>query len=206
MEVIPMKNRRLIRTDEGRRGQAVVEFGIAVPVLLLMSITGFSIGMMFDRYITVIQFNRNAGNMFARGVDFNNQSNLDTLMMAASGLNIKSDGTGQGVLYLALVEKVPMAQGYVNEGQVVYMRFMDIGNTSVSPTKLGNVPPVDSLGVVTVDSFNDPLAVVQSFPAALEAVMRDGDQLFVSEMLYDPIELGFSAYLGIEMIHSRAYF
>ena len=201
-----MEHRPTQRKQDGRRGQSVVEFGVAVPFLLLFAITGFSIGMMFDRYITVIQFNRNAGNMFARGVDFNNESNVDTLMQSASGLNVKADGTGQGVLYLALVEKVPTGEGFSNEGEVVFLRFLDIGNTSVGASKLGAAPPTNADGTIAVDPLNSIQAVVPQFPSALASVMRDGDRFFVSEMLYEPIELGFAAYMGVDMIHTRAYF
>ena len=199
-----MSNKRSHRTEEARNGQAAIEFGVAVPFLLLFAITGFAVGMMFDRYLTVIQFNRNAGNMFARGVDFNLDSNVDTLMRSASGLQFESGGGGQGVTYLSLVAKVPMGGGYVNEGLVVFLEHLTIGNTSVGASKAGS-PPVDAYGAVTVDSFNDPLAIA-SVPSSLQTVMRDSDRLFVGETLYNPVELGFAAYVGIDAIHSRAYF
>ena len=59
---------------------------------------------------------------------------------------------------------------------------------------------------MNVDAYNNPLAIVQNFPSSLATALRDGDNLFVSETLYEPVELGFSAYIGVDMIHTRAYF
>ncbi len=191
------------RRGDGRRGQSVVELGVAAPFLILFALGGFAIGMMFDRHQTVIQVGRNAGGMFSRGVDFNNLVSQQVLLKSASGLNMQTSG-GEGVIYLSLVEKVPMGQSYNNEGLAVFLQRHDIGNPAKGASPLGT-PPVNSDGTIAVDPFNDSAAIA-SIPSALLAVMRDSDRIFISEVIYEPKELAFAPFVDVDTIYTRSYF
>ncbi|MEZ5397330.1 MAG: pilus assembly protein [Bryobacterales bacterium] len=72
----------------GNEGQSVVEFAVALPFLVLMSIGSFAVGMILDRHLTLGQVVRNGGNMYARGIDFASDQNKNFIIDAATGLDL----------------------------------------------------------------------------------------------------------------------
>ena len=184
-----------------RRGQAVIEFALALPFLLIMVIGGFVVGMMFDRHLTVLQLVRNAGSMYARGIDFGNDTNKSVLLRSASGLAITPNG-GDGVVYLSVVMMVPPGGGD-NENQPVITQRIAIGSSNLKPSPLG-VPPVDPSGAVP-DFLNDPAAVA-TLSADVSGKMRPNDRLFIAEAYHEPIDLNYSPIQFVDLLYSRAHF
>ena len=45
--------------------------------------------------------------MYARGIKFNTNQNKQLLSNAATGMNLQIDGTGDTVIYMTLLTKVP---------------------------------------------------------------------------------------------------
>ena len=190
---------RSIRAD--RRGQSVIEFAVAMPFMILITIGSFVVGMSMDRYITVEQLVRNAGNMFARGIDFSSPQNQQVLLRAASGLDITTTG-GEGVVYLSLVLMAPPGSG-ANENQPVIAQRFVIGNTAKGASSVGT-PPVDSDGTVP-DYFNDPAAVA-TLPTAVTSALVPNQRVFVSEVRHDGNRFNFSPIISSGAMYSRALF
>ncbi len=184
-----------------RDGQAAVEFGLAMPFMVLMVVGSFCVGMMFDRYLTLTQLARNAGNMYARGIDFSSAQNREVLLRSATGLNITTDA-GDGVVYLSLVVMAPPGSG-ANENQPVVTQRYFIGNTGVRSSGLGS-PPTTAEGSVP-DYYNEPLAVA-TLPAAVASRLRPSERLFIAESAYIPRELEYAPIFSVDQLYARAYF
>ncbi|MDA0207741.1 MAG: pilus assembly protein, partial [Acidobacteria bacterium] len=100
-----MKQRlRRFFSDVG--GQSVVEFAVALPFLVLMSVGTFAVGMILDRHLTLGQVVRNGGNMYARGIDFSINQNKQFIMDSGTGLDLQLTG-GKSAVWFTLLTRVP---------------------------------------------------------------------------------------------------
>ena len=179
----------------------MVEFAVVFPFLVLLVIGSFATGMVMDRHLVVSQLVRNAGNMYARGIDFASTVNKQVLLRSASGLNIQTAG-GQGVVYLSLVVKAPPGSGANQNQPVIAQRFV-VGNTAIAASRLGT-PPVNANG--SVPNFFNDLNARATLPAAISAGLGPNQRVFVAEVEYEPTELQFAPIVAPNRMYSRAFF
>jgi len=170
------------RHDE--TGNALVEFGLCFPVLILLLFGVVTGGLALDRYMTVLQLGRTGASMMSRGVDFNSTQNKQLFLRGAADLGIDVN-SGRGVIYLTRVEKG--APGTANDGLMVIAERYVVGNTAIAPSSVGqptaNIWP-DSTnpnpnGDVR-DRNNEPSAVATT-PATL-ATLALGESMFIAEV------------------------
>jgi len=221
-----LKTRSLIRKLAGsRKGQSVVEFAVALPFLALMSMGTFAVGMMIDRHLTLTQVVRNGGNMFARGIDFSSSQNKKFIISAATGLELKLDGTGRSAVYFSKLTRVPAnaicdtgggPRDCANNGKVVIQERYMIGKTGPSnmASKLGMPSSfIDENGQSATegehaDHFDLPEAVASGAPASIAGAggILENEQIYVVEILHEPVSLSFSGIFSPEMIYTRGFF
>ena len=189
------------RRPSGRRGQSIIEFAFSLPFLVLIVVGTFAVGMLLDRHMTVTQLVRNAGNMFARGIDFSLDSNKQVLLRAATNMNMTING-GDGVVYLSLVVIAPPGSGD-NEGLPVVAQRFRIGDSQVAISQIGT-PPVNADGSVP-DFFNASNARA-TLPTAITNELQANERVFVSEVFHEPKQLLFPGIVAPEIISAIAYF
>ena len=182
-------------------GQSALEFALSLPFLVAIVVGTFAVGMLLDRHMTVTQLARNAGNMYARGIDFASTQNQEVLLRAASSMGMTPTG-GDGVVYLSLVIMAPPGSGNNENLTVVAQRFQ-IGNPSISPSQVG-APPFLPNGSVP-DYLNDPNAVA-TLPAGITSVMLASDRIFVSEVAHHPRQILFPGIVAPDTMSTIAYF
>lgn len=128
------------------RGQSVVEFAVALPFLVLITIGSFAVGIVLDRHMTVGQVVRNGGNMFARGIDFASNQNKQFIIDAASGLDLEL-ASGRTVVYFSLLARVPEDAicdsgtgpgDCLNQGEVVIAERYRIGAAAPPDAPVGS--------------------------------------------------------------------
>jgi hypothetical protein len=199
------------RLTRDARGQSVIEFAVALPFLVLMSVGAFAVGMVIDRHLTLGQVTRNGGNMFARGVSFRDSAtqNKQLIVDAASGLGMTIDG-GTAVMYMSLLQKIPAdatcgGSPCENAGLVVIARRFKIGNTSIEDSKFGMPTNLASDGNHN-DFFDDSDAQADNVPAALTTSMEDNEILYAVEVYHEPDSLAFQGIFAPELMYSRAFF
>jgi Flp pilus assembly protein TadG len=73
----------LKRLRGDRRGNAIVELAIALPVLTMTMFGVISGGLIFDRYMTVVQLARTGASVFSRGTDFSKTANKNLLLLGS---------------------------------------------------------------------------------------------------------------------------
>ena len=196
------------RSGADCRGQALLEFALLLPLLALLSFGSITVGMIIDRYMAVRQLVRDAGNMYARNVDFSLVQNKQVLLLAATDMRITTTG-GQGVIYLSQVVKAPT--GTSNAGKLVIAQRFVIGNSSIAQSAIGT--PLSSIWPDRtnpqpngdVHDYNNQPSAVATLPAVMSTITVN-ERIFVAEVFHPPTDLVFPGFFQPNLLYARAYF
>ncbi len=200
---------RLIeRLRRDNQANAFVELALTLPVLTLMLFGVVTGGLVFDRYMTLVQLSRNSANMMARGTDFARDANKQLLLVGQT-LDMTLNG-GEGVIYLTRL--TPAAPGSTNEGRLVIAERHVIGNSSFHASRLGQPAssiwpdPANQAPNGDVKNFNDEASAVATVPAALSTLPL-GESMFVAEIYHTAESLRFGrAWRDSVLMSSVTYF
>jgi hypothetical protein len=190
-----------------RRGVSSLEFAFVILTLLPLLLGTGVVGINMIRTLQTIQLARDAGHMFARGVDFSQPGSAAILGNIGGSLGLSTTaGSGSAVVILSALTYVDRnlctAAGAVdgngnpynctNYTKWVFTRRLTIGNTSVRQSNIGapsNVPMdsvtgkiqlhdyVTNAGAVTQFSGVNPYTVVGGQAQGLPS----GQTLYVAE-------------------------
>ena len=149
------------------RGVSSVEFAFGMMVLLPLFLGTGVTGINMIRALQTVQLARDAGHMFARGVDFSQPGNQTILVNLGSNLGLSStSGQGTAVVILSALTYVDAnacaAVGAVdshgnptsactNYTKWVFTQRLEIGNTSIRSSNFGS-PLTSGPTGVTIDS------------------------------------------------------
>ncbi len=182
----------------GQGGNALVEFALCAPLLMVLLFTVITSGLWFDRYMTVLQLGRTGASMFSRGMNFSVDANKDLLLLAAQDLGITKAG-GKGVIYLSRLVQAP--PGSTNDGNLVIAERYVIGDASTRASKIGT--PSGSIWPNTtrplpngdVEDFQDEASAVATVPVTL-LTLPLGESMYVTEVYHDSQDLNLGqAYI-----------
>lgn len=133
----------MIRRKKREGGSAVVEFALStmfwVPLLVGTSVVGTNL----MRALQIAQVTRDAGHMYAYGVDFSLTANKAILVRLAKGLDISADG-GSGAVVLSTITRIGTLQCAAggltvercpNYNHAVLVRRIVVGNPNVGISK-----------------------------------------------------------------------
>lgn len=182
-----------------RNGQALIEFALTMPILILIAFGTLSASQLLERHLTVLQLVRNAGNMYSRSVDFSLPQNRELLLTSSSGLSMTLDG-GDGVVYLSTVE---VAEAGSNNGFPVVTHRIAIGNVSLASSRVAT--PATVLANGDVDDYqNDPLARAT---VASSLTLAGGDIAYVVEAYHTPTDIPVvDLFYGPQRLTAAAYY
>ena len=208
----PTKRRR------GERGTAALEFAFAfalfwIPLFLGMVVIGFNL----IRAVQVTQVCRDAGHMYAYGIDFSQSAYQNLLVNLAIGLNMTTTG-GNGVVILSSVTYIDSAActagGYQadtthcpNLNTIVFTRRIVIGNSTLHSSNLGspNSAELDSSGNVSVSGYlTDTANQVSNFSSIIP--LTAGQFAFVSEMFVNSPDTSWWTAVSTPHISARSIF
>jgi len=180
---------------EKRSGAAAVEFALVAVFFFVPLTLGTAVfGMNLIRGVQVTQLNRDACQMFSRGVDFSITQNQSMLLQLAGNLNI-SRGSGNGEVILSTIQ-------CTSPGQAVCTRRIVIGNAGLRSSSFSNPTLVDSVG--NVDFINDPAAADNSFLSRLP--MNAGDTAYLAESYFQSPDLDIPGFRSNTGVYARAIF
>lgn len=209
---ILMSNQRRSACKTPRGGMLVeaslVLSFIIVPLLLGVSTYGFNI----VRAIQANQINRDAGHMFARGVDFtgdvNGLVNRSILFKMAPALQTTTS-SGTADLILSMVQYLNSATTCPtpcnNLGHVVFVQQIALGNSALHASAFGTVPAgsMGTDGKVT-NRFTD--TAVRADGVLNYLVMSDGDTTYISETYFSTADLAIPGFPSPVGTYARAFF
>ena len=201
-----MRILRNVRQDS--QANAFVELALTLPVLTVMLFGVVTGGLVFDRYMTVVQLSRNSAGMMARGTDFAINANKQ-LLLTGQTLDITLNG-GEGVIYLTRL--TPAAPGSTNEGEMVIAERHVIGNPAFHASRLGQPAaaiwpnPDNQNPNGDVKDFNDEGSAVAVVPASLSTLPL-GESMFVTEIYHSAESIRFGrAWRDPMLLSSITYF
>jgi hypothetical protein len=204
-----------------RAGSTMVEFVLSVAFIFAPLILGtIVIGMNIIRNVQLTQLNRDAGHMFARGVNFgasSGASNQAMLQFLGTGLNLSA--SGKSVEILTCIMKVPSTCGCTNAGKAVLTKQVIIGNTGFgakSQSKFySGAPPaslVDADGNVKTNSstgvpyyMTDARLQTVGFDGTVMA-LDDNELAYVAEAYYRSSELDLPGFMTGTGVTARGIF
>ncbi len=188
-------------------GASSIEFAFITLTLVPLLIGSGVIGVNLVRTLQTQQLARDAGHMFARGVDFSASGNKQILVNIGSDLGLSATpGSGNAEVILTSLTYVDTAacaaggavdshgnpSGCKNLGQWVFTKRLTIGNSTVRPSLFGSptgVPINSTTGVIApadyVTNTND-VAVFNSIQAYSNtggtiSGLPSGQVLFIAE-------------------------
>ncbi len=192
---------RSSRKQRRRGGSAIVEFVLAAALIYTPLILGtMVIGMNLIRAIQVTQLNRDAGHMFARGVDFSLAGNQQMLQYLAGGLDLTP--AGKSVVILSQIVKVDCAS-CANKNVAVIMRQIVLGNSSLRSSLYGS--PVTGPGGMVENYENNLGARAVNFDGAVMG-MNPGEMAYVAEAFYRSSELDLPGFMTSTGVAARGVF
>jgi hypothetical protein len=186
-----------MRTAHNRdeRGSTMIEFILVSSMFLVPLLVGiFTYGFAVLRSVEVVQFTRDIGHMYSRGVDFSTQANQSLMSgRLANGLNIVANSgnvtggsTGYGVVVMSTFTKVAATCSCNNSGHIVVMRRIVVGNNTNYTTAYGAPGTITSNGDVTNYS-SDTTARADNFSNLM--TMSDGEITYLTESYFTAPDL-----------------
>jgi len=150
----------------GFRGAACIEFAFITMLLVPLLLGTGAAGINMITTLQTIQLARDAGHMYARGLDFSQPGNQTSLANVGSTLGLSTTlGSGSAVVILSKLTYVDDAactaagavdshgnpSGCTNLGKWVFTQRLEIGNSSVRTSNIGS-PLTSGPTGVTVES------------------------------------------------------
>jgi hypothetical protein len=205
------------RKFRSNRGSSTIEFVLISSFLWVPIILGlFTVGFGLIRGMNCIQLTRDAGHMWARGVNFAAQANQDLLVtQLAQGLNLVSNqgnvtggSTGNGVVVLSIFTNIGAAQcpGCNNAGHTVVTRRIVIGNNNQFTTAHG-APDKSLIDAATGDILNyanDVSARADSFSSVM--ALNPGELAYFAESYISSPDLALPGLFPGMATYSNAIF
>src|SRR5581483_3623592 len=214
------------RDRRKERGNAVVEFALGfalfwIPLFLGTVVIGFNL----IRAVQVTQVSRDAGHMYASGIDFSQSTYQNLLVSLAIGLNMTTTG-GNGVVYFSTVMFVTSsactAGGYQadsthcpNLNTTVFTRRVVVGNYGLSSTSAFCTPQssdMDSSGNVSVAGYlthtSNQVANFQNvIPCFSTTSSVSCTQIaYISEMFVTSPDTSWWSFLSTPTVSARSIF
>jgi hypothetical protein len=140
------------RLKDGCRGGATMEFALILLVLVPLLLGTGVIGVNMIRTLQTIQLARDAGRMYARGVDFSQQGNLTVLLQLGQSVGLASGSSSSAVVTLSALTYVDKAacatagavdangnptSACTNFTRWVFTQWIVIGNSSLRRNGIG---------------------------------------------------------------------
>lgn len=197
------------------RGNSLIEFALAFALLMPLYVWMLVFGLDLRRMMQTSQVSRDAGHMYARGVDFSLPGNQDVLVRLAAGMNMTRTG-GAGVVILTRLLKVgdqECTDGGVAVGscsnldQTVVTQRIVVGNASLKPSQVASPP--DSLlkpdgSIIPADYLTKSAARAAGFDSIL--VLASGEMAYVAEAWFDSPVKDFPVMNNRGPIYARTIF
>ncbi len=186
-----------------------MEFVLGVALFWMPLFFGvLVIGFSLIRAVQVTQVCRDAGHMYAYGIDFTLPNYQTLLASMAQGYTLTS--TGNAVVILTTVTYISQTdcQNCANVNQIVITRQIVVGNSSIRASSFGT-PPAGEMGtsgnVTSAGYLNDPQCQAVNFSSVIP--LNDTNKYaYVSEMWVNSPDVKWWSFLGSMAISARSIF
>ena len=192
----------------GERGNAMLEFGIVAPCLIILLFGTVSLGLMLGRTIQVNSVCRDLAHMYVDGIDFTRPQSQAIAVQLGQGTGMTANG-GNGVVIFSRVMTVYQADcdaaGFSgtcgNLGQCVFTQRVVVGNSTLRTSNFGtpsaalmnaagnisNTVYLQNTDSSTRTTGLDTLLIAAGQPT----LIPQGSSVWVTEVFYQAPDLSF---------------
>lgn len=195
-----------MRNNRKRKGAAIIEFTLVMFPSLVLLFSVIVVGLQLSQQVRSSQVVRDAGSMYARGINFNQSINQDVVVRIASGLGLQKVG-GTAVIVMSQVTWLPQstctsaALNPCNGNSHVITQRLTIGNTSVSHGRIGWPTGMDAEGVIANYMTNS--SAVATFPFGQ---LNTGEYAYVTEGYFQTPSFTFPGFSTADGVYSMAIY
>jgi hypothetical protein len=210
---------------KSQTGAAYVEFCLCLLVLIPMLLGTGGIGLTMHKQLQTVQLARDAGRMFARGIDFTVLGNQQVLADIGGSLGLSTTlGSGSAVVILSTIRYVDVSAcqsagcsldtsgnpiGCTNYKQWAFAQRQVIGNGTVHASTLGTPPNsiIGTGGVISITNAalnSGDVANIGSIFTNFSSELPSGTLVYVSEASATGFRM--PPFTGSSLTYSRIYF
>lgn len=213
--------RQPVHRKRGERGNSLLEFAavsiVIIPLFFGMVGAGINLGHMNQ----ALQISRDAGHMYAKGVDFSQTGNQNIIVNLASGTGLATSG-GNGALMFSQVIQVYTADCTAaglstsqcsNNGKLVFTNRIVVGDSTLRSSNYGTPSStiVSSNGNIAPSDYltNSSAVVTGSLSTELTnagLTLNDGDIAYVTELYLKTPDISFLGSPGTQGVYAKAIF
>jgi hypothetical protein len=199
-----------------QRGSSALEFAFSSLILIPLLLGGLSVGFNLVRATQVAQFTRDAGHLYAFGIDFTQATAQQMLVKLATGLNFATSGGSGEVIFatILMVGSSDCTSGGLqansgscpNLNRAVYTRWYRVGNTTVYNSQIGNPTTANSsTGIINSSSY---LRDTSARATGLSSVMTltAGQTIYLTEVYFSSSDYDITGFLTGNGVYARAIF
>lgn len=202
-----------------RSGHAILEFAVVSIVLIPLFFGMVGVGVNMGRMVQAVQVSRDAGHLYAKGVDLSQSANQNIIVNLATGIGMTATG-GNGVMILSQLSRIYQADcdaaglsnSCSNLGQVVFIGRIVIGNAGLSLSRFATPPSsiVNSSGNIgAADYLTNPSDVATGFASVLSGAgltLNQGDVVYLAETYFSTPDLSFLGTQASQGVYARSIF
>jgi hypothetical protein len=198
-------------------GSIMIEFTLST-LLWVVLLSGLSVvGLNVIRALRVAQICRDAGHLYAYGLDFTQTGNQNLLIELCSGLNVTATG-GNGVFIFSTVEYIDTPQctaaglqgnttSCPNLGQAVFTQRLLVGNSNLYSSKFGT-PSASIVGVggaiASSNYLKNTSARAKGFTNLLP--MTGGQIAYLTETYFSSPDFDWRGYMTGTGVYDKSIF
>jgi hypothetical protein len=200
-----------------KKGGALMEFSLSSLFWVPLILGTIVLGLNLARALRVTQLCRDAGHMYAYGVDFSQGGNQNLLLRLANGLNITATG-GNGVVVFSTITYIAAgdctAGGLTanssqcpNLNYMVFTNRLVVGNAALKPSAFGtpNTSDMDSSGSIPSSKFlKDVTTRATGFSNLI--TIASGQYAYVSEAYFSSPDYDWTGFLTGTGVAARNIF
>jgi hypothetical protein len=198
-------------------GSALMEFSFSTLFWVPLLLGTMVLGLNLSRSIHVTEVCRDAGHMYAYGVDFSQAGNQNLLLLLATGLNITATG-GNGVIIFSTITYIAASDCTAgglsanssqcpNLNYMVFTQRLVIGNSSLKASAFGtpNSSDMDSSGSIPSSKFlTDTSTRATGFSNLIN--IASGQYAYVSEAYFSSPDYDWTGFLTGTGVAARNIF
>lgn len=206
-----------MKSRNAKRGSALIEFALSSLFWMPLLLGTIVIGLNLLRAIRVTQICRDAGHMYAYGIDFSQPSNRNLLLRLATGLNITATG-GDGVVIFSSITLVgpgdctaaglqPDSAHCANLGNLVFTKRLVVGSKALRASSFGtpNSYLIDSSGAIRSSRYlTDTSARAVGFSNLMS--LTSGQYAYVAEAYFSSPDYDWQGFMTGTGVAARSIF
>lgn len=189
---------RARRKAKARQGSYLIEFALAITLMVMLTCGVAAVGINLDRYLAVLHLAQYSADVYRSNARLEVAEVRNILLKGTRGMGITA-GSGQGVIYLS---KIQLASAGSNAGSAVITHRTTIGAASVGPSRIGNPTSVDADG--HVGNYETSSSARATLPSGVALVA--GQELYAAEVVESGAGSAFPGWIQVSRMRSTYFY